>query len=268
MSGVRPTGYVERLSRRVISGWAFDAADPVRPVVVQLMLDGRIISLAPANIPRDDLATLGIGRSDLAFDLPVPEGTPIDLTRLEIRIKGAAHSLSVAPDGGVYEGVLERIEDFTASGWAWRVASDEKVALVLRHGDEDIAEFLADEHREDLEQAGFGGGRHGYVFNFRRFSRGQINPRNISVVFKATGERLHDLRGSLALPDQVASGPARATRPRPALGAHRRLRAAQAAEAEAAPAPEPQVEPAQVSAVSDETLRAISEAMRFGKSWG
>mgnify|MGYP004499791929 CR=1 FL=1 len=264
MNAVRPTGYVERLSRRVIGGWAFDAANPSRPAIVHLVLDGRVISMAPANIGRKDLATLGIGRNNMAFELPVPAGTPIDLKRLQISVAGGPHPLPVAADGGVYEGVLEQVEDFTASGWAWRVASSERVRLVLRHGSDEIAEFVADEYREDLKQADLGDGRHGYRFDFRRYSRGHINPRNVSVAVQGTGERLLDLRATLPREARTSQAELRPTKPRPVLGVHRRRRAAEAvAEAEQAAAA------VEGPALSSETVRAISEAMNLSeKGWG
>ena len=51
-------GSVDSLDVEGASGWIFDT-DGGRTVVVQAMLDGRVIGEAPAELPRPDLAAAG-----------------------------------------------------------------------------------------------------------------------------------------------------------------------------------------------------------------
>lgn len=59
-------GSVDSLDAEGASGWIFDE-DRGRPVVVQAMLDGRVIGEAPAEQPRPDLATAGLGDGRCGF---------------------------------------------------------------------------------------------------------------------------------------------------------------------------------------------------------
>lgn len=69
-------GHVEMLAsgpgHRRIAGWAQDAAQPDRPVALDVLVDGRIVARLVANTYRADLerAGLGDGRAGFACDLP------------------------------------------------------------------------------------------------------------------------------------------------------------------------------------------------------
>jgi hypothetical protein len=59
-------GSVDSLDVEGASGWIFDT-DGGRTVVVQAMLDGRVIGEAPAELPRPDLAAAGLGDGRCGF---------------------------------------------------------------------------------------------------------------------------------------------------------------------------------------------------------
>lgn len=61
-------GSVDSLDVEGASGWIFDG-DRGHPVVVQAMLDGRVIGEAPAEIPRPDLASAGLGDGRCGFHI-------------------------------------------------------------------------------------------------------------------------------------------------------------------------------------------------------
>ncbi len=61
-------GSVDSLDVEGASGWIFDG-DRGRPVVVQAMLDGRVIGEAPAELPRPDLASAGLGDGRCGFQI-------------------------------------------------------------------------------------------------------------------------------------------------------------------------------------------------------
>ncbi len=61
-------GSVDSLDVEGASGWIFDG-DRGRPVVVQAMLDGRVIGEAAAELPRPDLAAAGLGDGRCGFEI-------------------------------------------------------------------------------------------------------------------------------------------------------------------------------------------------------
>jgi len=68
-----------------------------------------------------------------------------------------------------FEGVIDYVADGVLSGWAWEVGSAAPVRLELLLDDAVVAEFAAEQLRPDLAAAGYGGGRHGFAVNVRRF---------------------------------------------------------------------------------------------------
>lgn len=61
-------GSVDNLGAEGASGWIFDG-DRGAPVVVQAMLDGRVIGEASAELPRQDLASAGLGDGRCGFEI-------------------------------------------------------------------------------------------------------------------------------------------------------------------------------------------------------
>ena len=58
-------GSIDSLSPTGASGWAFDANQPVRPVTLQALLDGRVIGEATAEQDRPDLLAAGLASADV-----------------------------------------------------------------------------------------------------------------------------------------------------------------------------------------------------------
>jgi len=61
-------GSVDSLGAEGASGWIFDG-EKGSPLVVQAMLDGRVIGEAPAELPRPDLASAGLGDGRCGFQI-------------------------------------------------------------------------------------------------------------------------------------------------------------------------------------------------------
>ena len=85
-------GSIDSLDAEGASGWIFDG-DRGFPVVVQAMLDGRVIGEAPAELPRPDLASAGLGDGRCGFRIPFYD--PVDPAALPF--------VSVRPQGGDVE---------------------------------------------------------------------------------------------------------------------------------------------------------------------
>ncbi|MCJ2070710.1 glycosyltransferase family 4 protein [Methylobacterium sp. J-030] len=67
-------GYVDRLSRRQVIGWARDAAAPDRPVALVVVVDGHAVGRCLAEQPRDDLVAAGEGHGRHGFTFAFPHG--------------------------------------------------------------------------------------------------------------------------------------------------------------------------------------------------
>jgi GT2 family glycosyltransferase len=73
---VRPVlvGYLDAFTEGVASGWAYDEGDPLRPVVLHVILDGQEVATVRCDQPREDVrVNLGhpTGEVGWAFELPL-----------------------------------------------------------------------------------------------------------------------------------------------------------------------------------------------------
>ena len=85
-------GSVDHLSADGASGWIFDTVEG-RPLVVQALLDGRIVGEALAELYRADLAAAGLGDGRCGFEIVF--STPVEPTALPF--------LAIKPQGGDVE---------------------------------------------------------------------------------------------------------------------------------------------------------------------
>jgi Hint domain len=65
-------GHLDEATRERVRGWARDAAHPDRPVLVEIVGDGRILGRTLANRRRPDLAASGYGHGRHGFDYALP----------------------------------------------------------------------------------------------------------------------------------------------------------------------------------------------------
>jgi hypothetical protein len=92
-------GSIDRVSGREIDGWAFDAAHPFMPVLVEVVLAGEVIHTALACDFRQDLRDAGFGLGRCAFFVVLPHALPSELLHtLQVRraCDGAALPMSEA----------------------------------------------------------------------------------------------------------------------------------------------------------------------------
>lgn len=179
-------GRVERISRSLISGWAYDGRQVDRPVEVALVLNGEVVARALADRRREDLTGIGLGRDDIAFDLPVPDGCILRADDIAVVATGTAETLPVDGNAFVNEGIVEAFQDHTARGWAWSTGLSKRVPLQLIRQDTVLHMFVADAYRDDLRTNGIGDGRHGFSVNFRHLAQGTFDPTAYDIVFADT----------------------------------------------------------------------------------
>ncbi|MFN8644276.1 MAG: MBOAT family O-acyltransferase, partial [Candidatus Binatia bacterium] len=134
-------GAFERATCEEIGGWAWDARDPAAPLQVEVVVDGRAVATATANLFRPDLAAAGRGDGAHAFVV-----VPPDVLRdgwaheTRVRIAGSAVELAGGPrqlvcgrrvenlDGRA--GTLDPVTCAAVGGSAWDTTRPEAVVNV------------------------------------------------------------------------------------------------------------------------------------------
>jgi hypothetical protein len=90
-------GSIDRVSGREIDGWAFDAAQPHMPVLVEVVLGGEVIHTALACDFRPDLRDAGFGLGRCAFFVVLAEDLPSELLHtLQVRRAGDGAALPMS----------------------------------------------------------------------------------------------------------------------------------------------------------------------------
>jgi membrane protein involved in D-alanine export len=169
-------GGYEKASCEEITGWVWDANDPHAPVAVEIYADGSRIATVQADLFRQDLADAGKGTGAHAF-VYVPPPSLKDGWEHSIAVKPAGSDVALgesaksivcamqvaAMDG--YAGSLDSVNCERISGWAWdATAPDMPVAVDIYDGGSLLGTVTADQFRRPLFDAGYGNGRHGFVF--------------------------------------------------------------------------------------------------------
>jgi hypothetical protein len=66
-------GRLDAIEGRRVFGWVWDRARPNERLLIRILLDGRMVASATADIPRVDLRRAGIGDGGHAFEVELPE---------------------------------------------------------------------------------------------------------------------------------------------------------------------------------------------------
>jgi hypothetical protein len=75
---------VERIENGFVEGWAVDRASPLRPVEIDISVDGVLVARGLANRYRTDLEMAGLGDGRCGFRIAVPENVG-SLSNLSVR---------------------------------------------------------------------------------------------------------------------------------------------------------------------------------------
>ena len=76
------SGFLDRADREMVAGWAHDPANPDCPVVIEIVVNGRVVDTVVADTFRADLARLGMAGGHCAFNWQWPR--PLDRARRHI----------------------------------------------------------------------------------------------------------------------------------------------------------------------------------------
>ena len=87
-------GYLEAVDPFQVRGWAYDPEAPSRELTVEILLHGRVVGVAHANIYRKDLEHAGIGAGNHAFIYNIDQKLAAsDLSQVAARVPGTDASL-------------------------------------------------------------------------------------------------------------------------------------------------------------------------------
>jgi len=121
---VSVNGYIDAITSNRIYGWAWDAQQPAAKITLRMQVNGKMVGVITADLPREDLKASGIGDGAHAFDAAIPEGvSPNDLKLM-----------AVCPDTGQ---TVELAPRAIAGGTESNDASDLRIAvetLTKSHG--------------------------------------------------------------------------------------------------------------------------------------
>ena len=82
-------GYLEAVDPFQVRGWAYDPEAPSRELTVEILLHGRVVGVAHANIYRKDLEHAGIGAGNHAFIYNIDQKLAAsDLSQVAARVPG------------------------------------------------------------------------------------------------------------------------------------------------------------------------------------
>ncbi len=95
-------GYLEYADRQTVSGWAYNAAQPFVPVIVEMLNRDAILARTVANIPRADVKKAGIGHGRCGFTITLPGPLPA-LKRHEISVRPVGCTASLQGSGVVID---------------------------------------------------------------------------------------------------------------------------------------------------------------------
>jgi hypothetical protein len=169
-------GWLDRVERGRIAGWAQDDSGPVR---LRILDNGAAIAELVADLPRPDVRAANGGpllcgfvheiaggldpaRQHLIQVVRVSDGASLpNAPRLIAAQPGPARVAGTQP---ALRGNLDRADRAQVVGWAQ--AGEPPVALVVLVNGAPVGRVLANRWRADVAEAGIGDGRHAFEFAF------------------------------------------------------------------------------------------------------
>ena len=177
------SGYVEGVTERTLSGWAYDATAPDRPLEMELLVDGQVRAVFLAEIDRPDVQDAGHPALTCGFSLTLPRdvpagkkvsltvrakasGTVIEGGALRVRLPEPAPeeklpeiapAAPAAPEEPPFPlaGGVEQIDTGGIIGWVQDPADPGRAVDLCILVDGEVAGMaVADQPRQDVQEAG------------------------------------------------------------------------------------------------------------------
>lgn len=227
-------GYVDSITRWGAIGWVWMPIAPDRAIVVEAVVNDRVIGRALADQARQDIASSGRGHGRYGFTLSSDEpftgenfpviralglGEPTILrtpgksilceseAAFTKRPETTPSPETTAASGNI-EGAVDSVTRWGASGWAWlSAAPDQAVSIEAVMDGRVVGKATADQYRPDLAEHGKGTGRYGFILAFTTPLTGTRAP-----VLRGAGSEGHTiLPGPTDLPPEVQAESTTAT---------------------------------------------------------
>jgi len=202
-----------------VLGWAWDPADPSRPVTAILTHGDDVLGSGVADIFDHDLVRHHVGPGIPAVLIkprrPPAGELPVTLTLKDERGRTLGAPLVIddparlqpflqIAERDVYEGFVDQLRDGTLSGWAWSPSAPERPVVVeLFDGDTPIGRAEASLFREDLAGAGKRGGHCGFRLDL---PASLLDDRAHSLRVRIANRRIELPGGAIAFGPLTASG--------------------------------------------------------------
>jgi glycosyltransferase involved in cell wall biosynthesis len=170
-TGPQSQGAIQTISAPVISGWAFNPAEPWASVDCTVLIDNSHVAAVVANLPNEAVGApqdLGAGRHGFAVAIPIQYLDGGD-HYVQVRTTSADLAPAIQPFNSklfMAEGHVNGIFGLQVRGWAWFVhRPEQKVELRVTVNDEYSFAVTADQFREDLNAAEKAGGWCAFVLD-------------------------------------------------------------------------------------------------------
>jgi hypothetical protein len=197
-------GSLEVVSCEEIRGWVWDKNYPSTSLPVELLDGQTVVNTTTANLFREDLKNAGTGTGNYGFSITVPPAYLGDglAHQWSVRVRNSTYLLSGSPKSLTcsFGGAFEKIDCYTASGWAWdKNNPNANQTVELLEGTNVIATLIAKNYRESLKTAGIGTGNYGFDAAFPEQLRdGKI--RSVSARIKGVNYVLNGSPKNLSCP--------------------------------------------------------------------
>jgi hypothetical protein len=202
-----PTGELEALTTKTLSGWAYDSDTPSSSIKVKLFVDGRQKATATANISRSDLVNdLGSANHGYSFKL---NGLSLGVHQVEVyAVDSLTGALTLIGSQSIDTntpptGQVETLTATTLSGWAFD-ANSASASIQIQYQIDDLPAVLvtAKISRPDLK-ATLGSKNHGFSVSLPPLP---VGDHTVSVW--AVDPKTHDLvlltTQTISVPDPLA----------------------------------------------------------------
>jgi GT2 family glycosyltransferase len=163
---------LSRMEDSIIEGWAFDAAAPLAPLRLRILIDDTIADVITCDLRRQDTGVLNLPSELVGFRYSIPprfidggrhvlkfatvDGVPVTMAS---RVGMAMPELHFCIASQSYvEGVLDGVVDGLVQGWALKVDSRTQaktggLRILVTEAGHPVAELLADQFRGDVADA-------------------------------------------------------------------------------------------------------------------
>lgn len=156
-------GAVDLIAPASVHGWIQCPDAPEDRVMVEVVMDGKVVGSTLADRYRADLHKAGLGSGRHGFAFQAPDGVVLHPDRVVVRRAADGAAIRNVPER--VRGSLDSVAAARIEGWMLSLDDpDEPVLVQVMMDGVAVGQALADRYRPDLHAAGLGNGRHGFVF--------------------------------------------------------------------------------------------------------